>query len=115
MVKSGYAVNMYVDEAVRHLLLKQGILGIKVRIMLPHDEEGKLGPQTNLSDVITIRDPKPEEPLNVPPKQGFAQQMENPPQQQQQAPQGQAPQGAPPQQQQQQQQQQQVPSDQVYQ
>jgi len=115
MVKSGHAVNMYVDEAVRHLLLKQGILGIKVRIMLPHDEEGKLGPATNLSDVITIRDPKFEEPLNVPPKQGFAQQMENPVQNQQQAPQGQQAPQAPPQQQQQQQQQQQVPTDQVYQ
>jgi len=128
MVKSGNAVNMYVDEAVRHLLLKQGILGIKVRIMLPHDQEGKIGPITNLSDVITIREPKSEEPLNVPPKQGFAQQMENPPQQQQQqqqqqGQQGQLPQqGAPQQQQQQQgppqqqqQQQQQGPTDQVYQ
>jgi len=117
MVKSGYAVNMYVDEAVRHLLLKQGILGIKVRIMLPHDPEGKTGPTTNLSDVITIREPKSEEPLTVPPKQGFAQQMENPTPNNQQAPQGQqqqAPQGAPPQQTQQQQQQQQ-PTDQGYQ
>jgi small subunit ribosomal protein S3e len=100
MVKSGYAVNMYVDEAVRHLLLKQGILGIKVRIMLPHDPTGKNGPATNLSDVITIREPKSEEPLNVPPKQGFAQQMDSSssapvnqaPSQQQQAPQGGAPQ-----------------------
>jgi small subunit ribosomal protein S3e len=76
MVKSGNAVNLYVDEATRHLLLKQGILGIKVRIMLPHDPSGKQGVATNLSDVITIKEPKAEEPsLNVAPKQGFAQQM----------------------------------------
>jgi small subunit ribosomal protein S3e len=113
MVKSGHAVNMYVDEAVRHLLLKQGILGIKVRIMLPHDPQGKNGPAVNLSDVITIREPKSEEPLNVPPKQGFAQQMDsssaNPVNQQ--PPSQSPPQGGPPQQTQQQQQQQ--PTDQV--
>jgi len=116
MVKSGNAVNMYVDEAVRHLLLKQGILGIKVKIMLPHDPQGKNGGViTNLSDVITIREPKSEEPLNVPPKQGFAQQMDSsssgaPVNQQQPPSQGGAPQGGPPQQTQQQQQ----PPDQVY-
>jgi len=111
MVKSGNAVNMYVDEAVRHLLLKQGILGIKVRIMLPHDPAGKMGPSTPLSDVVVIREPKSEEPLNVPPKQGFAQQMETPgavPVNQQ--PPSQPPQSGPPQQQQTQQ----PPTDQVY-
>jgi len=109
MVKSGFAVNMYVDEAVRHLLLKQGILGIKVRIMLPHDPTGKNGPAVNLSDVITIKEPKSEEPLNVPPKQGFAQQMDSssatPVNQQ---PPSQPPQGAP-------QQTQQQPTEQQYQ
>jgi len=76
MVKSGNAVNLYVDEAIRHLLLKQGILGIKVRIMLPHDPTGKQGVATNLSDVITIKEPKTEEPMPVGPKQGVAQQMD---------------------------------------
>merc|ERR1712146_540512 len=40
MIKSGRAKEEYVDEAVRHVLLRQGVLGIKVKIMLPHDPKG---------------------------------------------------------------------------
>jgi len=80
MIKSGYAVNYYVDEAIRHILLKQGVLGIKVKIMLAHDPSGKQGPAKNLSDVIIIRDLDKVEADNtatntVPSKQGFAQQV----------------------------------------
>jgi len=60
MVKSGHAVNLYVDTAVRNILLKQGVLGIKVSIMLPHDPLGKIGPATSLSDDIRIDEPKDE-------------------------------------------------------
>jgi len=63
MVKSGDAVNYYVDAAVRHILLKQGVLGIKVKIMLAHDPAGKTGPKRQLSDVIDIQDPKDESTL----------------------------------------------------
>jgi len=58
MIKSGDAVNYYVDSAVRHILLKQGVLGIKVKIMLAHDPQGKTGPKKQLSDVIIIHDPE---------------------------------------------------------
>jgi small subunit ribosomal protein S3e len=84
MIKSGDAVNYYTDSAVRHILLKQGVLGIKVKIMLAHDPLGKNGPKRNLSDVIQIVEPKVDEPLTVPPKQGFAQQVNPDPHQQQQ-------------------------------
>lgn len=30
MIHSGHAVNMYIDTAVRHVLMRQGVLGIKV-------------------------------------------------------------------------------------
>merc|ERR1712206_43129 len=33
MIKSGDAVNHYIDKAVRHIQMKQGVLGIKVAIM----------------------------------------------------------------------------------
>ena len=36
----------------------QGVLGVKVMIMLPHDPKGIMGPKTLLSDVITILEPK---------------------------------------------------------
>jgi len=65
MVKSGNAVNHYVDSAVRNILLKQGVLGIKVSIMLPHDPAGKIGPRVPLSDVVIVRDPKEEETNKV--------------------------------------------------
>merc|ERR1712151_375053 len=37
MIHSGDPCNDFVDTAVRHVLLRQGVLGIKVKIMLPHD------------------------------------------------------------------------------
>lgn len=29
----------YVDYAVRHVLMRQGVLGVKVKIMLPYDPQ----------------------------------------------------------------------------
>ena len=39
----------------------QGVLGIKVKIMLDWDPKGKQGPMTPLPDVVTIHMPKEEE------------------------------------------------------
>jgi small subunit ribosomal protein S3e len=39
----------------------QGVLGIKVKIMLDWDPKGKQGPMTPLPDVVTIHSPKEEE------------------------------------------------------
>ena len=59
MIKSGDASRTYVDTAVRHVAMRQGMLGLKVSIMLPQDPEGKLGPKENLSDIVTVLEPKP--------------------------------------------------------
>lgn len=61
MVKTGDANREYVDTAVRHVLMRQGVLGVKVSIMLPHDPTGKLGPKRALDDVVTILEPKEDE------------------------------------------------------
>merc|ERR1712107_453395 len=45
MIHSGDPCNDYVDTACRHVLLRQGVLGIKVKIMLPWDPSGKMGPK----------------------------------------------------------------------
>ncbi|CAM9235496.1 unnamed protein product, partial [Chrysoparadoxa australica] len=37
MIKSGRASEEYVDYAVRHVMMRQGVLGVSVKIMLPHD------------------------------------------------------------------------------
>ena len=34
----------------------------KVKIMLPHDPSGKVGPKTPYPDIVEIREPKEEEP-----------------------------------------------------
>ena len=42
-------------------MLLQGVLGIKVKIMLDWDPKGKQGPKTPIPDVVTIHPPKEEE------------------------------------------------------
>jgi small subunit ribosomal protein S3e len=39
----------------------QGVLGIKVKIMLDWDPKGKQGPKTPLPDLVTIHAPKDED------------------------------------------------------
>ena len=58
MIKTGYACEEFVDVAVRHVLVKQGMLGVKVKIMKPTDPEGRLGPKKTLPDIITVHEPK---------------------------------------------------------
>lgn len=44
----------------------QGVLGVRVKIMLPHDPEGKRGPATPLPDTVVVLDPKPDIPVVQP-------------------------------------------------
>merc|ERR1711911_473528 len=60
MIHSGDPTNVYVDSAVRHVLLRQGVLGIKVKIMLPWDPNNKNGPKQPLPDNVSILEPKEE-------------------------------------------------------
>jgi small subunit ribosomal protein S3e len=58
MVKTGDAVNHYIDKAQRHILLRAGMIGASVEIMLPQDPTGREGPKMQLADVVTILEPK---------------------------------------------------------
>jgi len=58
MKKSGQAAKNYVVKGVRHLLLKSGIMGIQVKIMLPWDPSGIKGPRDPLPDVVKVLEPK---------------------------------------------------------
>lgn len=49
--------------------LLQGVLGIKVKIMLDWDPKGKLGPMTPLPDIVIIHPPKEEEEYGRPAQQ----------------------------------------------
>lgn len=61
MLSAGDPVREYVDKAVRHVLLRQGVLGIKVKIMKEWDPTGRQGPKTPLPDVVTVHAPKEDE------------------------------------------------------
>jgi small subunit ribosomal protein S3e len=41
MIHSGEPVNQYVQRAVKHVELRQGVLGIKIKIMLSYDPTGE--------------------------------------------------------------------------
>ncbi|ETE65388.1 40S ribosomal protein S3, partial [Ophiophagus hannah] len=60
MIHSGHPINYSVDTALCHVLLRQGVLGIKVKIMLLWDPSGKIGPKKPLLDHIGIVEPKEE-------------------------------------------------------
>merc|ERR1711970_915438 len=66
MIHSGYPIQEYIDQAVRHVYLRQGVLGIKVKIMLPWDPTGKTGPKKPLPDNVSIVEPKDEVPILEP-------------------------------------------------
>jgi ribosomal protein uS3 len=61
MVSSGFPALQYIDGAVRHVLLRQGVLGIKVKIMKDWDPTGKRGPKMPLPDVVKVIEPKEDE------------------------------------------------------
>ncbi len=55
--------------------LRQGVLGIKVKIMLPHDPRGAMGPKTPLPDHIEIKEPPVESHHPIEP---FSENREHP-------------------------------------
>jgi len=59
-IRTGHPHKMYVDNAIRHVSMRQGMIGIRVSIMLPHDPAGKMGPKKPLPDKVTVLEPKEE-------------------------------------------------------
>ena len=68
LITTGNPAKMFIDKATRHCMMKQGVLGVRLKIMLPHDPEGKNGPKTPLPDTVTIMDPKEDKPPVQAPK-----------------------------------------------
>lgn len=71
MIHSGQPAKDFIDSATRHVLLRQGVLGIKVKIMRGSDPEGKAGPQKSLPDAVTIIEPKEEQSVVQPMSQDY--------------------------------------------
>ena len=68
LITTGNPAKMFIDKATRHCMMKQGVLGVRLKIMLPHDPEGKNGPKAPLPDTVTIMDPKEDKPIVQAPK-----------------------------------------------
>merc|ERR1712166_1485290 len=59
MIKAGNPCREFIDSAVRHVLLRQGVLGIKVNIMLPMNADGKgIGSKKAMPDKVDVYEPK---------------------------------------------------------
>jgi small subunit ribosomal protein S3e len=61
LLHSGEPIRTYIDKATRHVLLRQGVLGVKVKIMMDYDPSGKRGPKTPFPDNVRIKDPKEDD------------------------------------------------------
>lgn len=75
MICTGQPKLDYVDVAVKHVFFKQGIIGVKVKIMMPFDATGIRGVKIPLPDNVVINDPKEdddEEEIRVPRQGGEA-------------------------------------------
>ncbi|CAJ0832657.1 18053_t:CDS:2 [Entrophospora sp. SA101] len=79
MIHSGQPIRDYVDTAVRHVMLRQGVLGIKVKIMKASDPTGKNGPKTDLPDIVTVSEPKDEPIITQPTSEDFQKSAIPPP------------------------------------
>jgi len=61
MICTGQPKLDFVDVATRHVFFKQGIMGCKVKIMLPYDPKGEFGGiRVPIPDMVIIYDPKVE-------------------------------------------------------
>ena len=58
MLRSGTSHKEFVDSACRHVLLRAGVIGIRVSIMRPYDPTGLQGVAKLLPDVVTVNAPK---------------------------------------------------------
>merc|ERR1712010_107097 len=72
MIKAGIPCRNFIDSAVRHVLLRQGVLGIKVNIMLPYDPTGKSGPKTPMPDKVDVFEPPKDDVIVQPSKDAQA-------------------------------------------
>jgi ribosomal protein uS3 len=61
MIRTGHCTKQFIDTAIRHVKLKQGVLGVKVSIMLQWDPTSATGPKKPQPDVVKVLEPKDDE------------------------------------------------------
>merc|ERR1712238_592026 len=70
LISTGEPKRHYISHASRHVMMRQGVLGVRVKIMLAHDPEGKMGAKMPLPDNIIIHEPKEDPIVMAQPEQG---------------------------------------------
>jgi len=75
LISTGEPKRHYISEAVRHVQMRQGTIGIKVKIMMSHDPDGKMGPKMQLPDNVVVHEPKEEAVPMMPPQEQEEQQQ----------------------------------------
>ncbi|KAG5519324.1 hypothetical protein PMAC_001949 [Pneumocystis sp. 'macacae'] len=70
MIHSGQPSRDFIDSATRHVLLRQGVLGVKVKIMLNESITRK-----SLPDSVLVIEPKPEEQIGQPSSEDFSRPL----------------------------------------
>ncbi len=58
LIQAGQPAKDYIKKAKTAAHCKQGVIGVQVSIMLPHDPEGIKGPSTVIADKISVIPPK---------------------------------------------------------
>jgi len=66
MIHTGAIKEEYIESATRSIAMRQGMLGIKVKIMKDWDPEGRNGPSTPLPDVVVVHEPKVDQTPGTP-------------------------------------------------
>ena len=61
MISSGQVKDDYLDIAIRHVYLKQGVMGVKVKIMKDYDPKNVQCANVPLPDFIEFLDTKKED------------------------------------------------------
>ena len=58
MIAKGHPAQLYLEQAIRSVQMRQGVLGVKVKIMLDFDAEGIEGPKIPIPDTVIVHEPK---------------------------------------------------------
>jgi small subunit ribosomal protein S3e len=85
LISTGQPMIEFIDVAVRHVNMRAGVLGVKVKIMRDIERKVKSGETVTtmvMPDFIRIHDPKDEPSADPGPRVVFAQQRESAQQQQ---------------------------------
>ncbi len=78
LISTGQPKNDYIDHAIRYISFPQGVIGLQVKIMLPHDVTGRNGVKTPLPDKIVIREEKLDEEEDINKMNKPQEQVEQP-------------------------------------